>query len=215
MKGNRIAVLAAALAIAGPFDGLHVIDGVNTSRDGRWISAGISTENYRAEVPGYDEPVTSAMGSDHRWIFLSVDCRAGPDSEFFPAQPARAEIAIPDHPDQKPHNWWSPMYWILESSGKAVEKVAVTVTLADADDPDTIWHSEPATLERYRTDYSAIRTLLSVWIDGPAVLDILAEGRGIAVSVRGESVDVRGMFEAAPQLKEAVSRMRRDCPKAK
>ena len=185
---------------------------MNTSRNGRWASVSLSTEDYRAEVPGYDEPVTSAMGSGHQWMFLSVDCRAGPGSEFFPAQPARAEIAIPDHPDQKPHNWWHPMYWVLDMAGDAVEKVPVAVTLADADDLRAIRHAEQVSLERYRTDYSAARTLISVWIDGPAVLDILAQGRGIEVSVRGESVDVRGVFEAAPHLTEAVSRMQQNCP---
>lgn len=200
---------------AGPFNGLHVIEGVNTSRNGRWISIGIQTGQFQARVPGYEETVIPAMGPDQGRMFLSVDCRAAPATENFPARPAQGELAIPDHPDQEPYNWWSPIHWILELTGNHVQAIPVTLTFADAHATDTVWQTDKNTLERYRTDYSAVRTLLSVWIDGPTVLEILAKGRDMEVQVRGEDTQIIGVFQAAPQLKEAAHRMLRHCPKAK
>ncbi|MXW19495.1 MAG: hypothetical protein F4Y00_00860 [Bacteroidetes bacterium SB0662_bin_6] len=210
-----MAVIASLLstAQAGPFDGLNVIEGVETSRNGRWISIGVWSGQYRARVPGFEETVTPAMGPDQGRMFLSVDCRAGPATEHFPARPAQAELAIPDHPDQIPHNWWNPMYWILELTGNHVEKVPVRLTFADVHEPGPVWHSERNTLERYRTDYSAVRKLLSVWIDGPTVLEILAKRRDMQVQVRGQVTQITAVFKAAPQLREAAQKMLRHCPK--
>ena len=213
---------AAALAFActvhtsasvGPFDGLHTIEGVSTSRNGRWISVSVSTDDYHARVPGYEETVTRAMGPDQAAMLLQVVCRAGPGTEHFEPRPAEAEVVIPDHPDQRPHNWWSPMFWILGLTGGAVEEVAVNVMLADGHEPGTVWHAEHATLERLRAEYSAARTKLSVWIDGPAALTVLARGRAIRARVRGRHTDVEGAFPAAPQIVGAARAMMRHCPK--
>ena len=216
----RATAIAVALALAGtvratagPFDGLHTIEGVSTSRNGKWISVSVSTDDYRARVPGYEETVTRAMGPDQAAMFLRVVCRAGPGTEHFQPRPAEAEIVIPDHPDQQPHNWWSPMFWILGLTGRAVEEVPVNVVLADGQDPDAVWHAEHATLERFRAEISAARTMLSVWIDGPAVLDVLSRGRAIRAGVRGRHTDVEGAFPAAPQIVGAARAMMRHCPK--
>ena len=218
----RATAIAVALALAlagtvrastGPFDGLHTIEGVNTSRNGKWISVSVSTDDYHARVPGYEEAVTPAMGPDQRAMFLSVTCRAGPGTEHFEPRPAEAEIVIPDHPDQRPHNWWSPMFWILGLTGRAVEAVPVNVVLAGGRDPDAVWHAEHATLERLRADYSAARTMLSVWIDGPAALEVLARGRAIRAGVLGRHTDVEAVFPAAPQIVGAARAMIRHCPK--
>ena len=198
---------------AAPFDGLHTIQGVITSRNGKWISISISTEDFRAKVPGYEETITRAMGPDHDAIFLTVTCRAGPATEHAAPQLARAEITIPDHPDQRPYNWWSPMFWILDLVGTAVEEAPVNATLAGANDPGEVWHAEAAKIERLRTEYSAARTMLSVWIDGPATLAVFARGQAIRVQVKGSNTDVRGTFPAAPQLAEVARTMMRHCPK--
>ena len=201
------------MAHAAPFDGLHTIKGVITSRNGNWISISIATEDYRAKVPGYEETVTRAMGPDHDAMFLTVTCRAGPATEHSRPQPAMAEIAIPDHPDQRPYNWWSPMFWILDLAGTAVEETPVNATLADVNDPGGVWHAEPATIERLRTEYSAARTMLSVWIDGPATLAVFAKGQALQVQVKGSNTEVMGTFPAAPQLAEVARAMTRHCPK--
>ena len=215
----RVIAFALSLAFTGmvhaaPFDGLHTIKGADTSRNGQWISITISTEDYRAKVPGYEETVTRAMGPDHDAILLSVTCRAGPATEHFKPQPARAEILIPDHPDQQPHNWWSPMFWLLGLAGTAVEETPVNATLADANDPGKVWHAEPATIERLWAEYSAARTMLSVWIDGPATLAVFAKGQAIQVQITGSNTDARGTFPAAPQLAGVARTMMRHCPKA-
>ncbi|MYA15837.1 MAG: hypothetical protein F4Z28_03240 [Gammaproteobacteria bacterium] len=205
-------VFTGSVLQAGPFDELYLIEDVSTSRDGRWISASLLTETYSAKVPGYTERVIPAMGPKHQWIYLGVECRAGPATDNFPAAPAVAEIAVPDHPDQKPHNWWSPMYWILGLSGRDIEKTPVTVTLSDAGHSDGgAWHKEDVMLERYRTDYSAVRTLLSIYVDGKAVLDIMGKERPIRVRVRGEGTDIAASFPASPHLAPAVKAMQEHC----
>ena len=207
---------AAQSTPAGPFDGLHVIEGVTTSRNGRWISIGVATDQYRAKVPEYKETITAELGPGHEQMFLAVECRAGPGTERFPAQPAATEIAIPDHPDQQPYNWWNPLYWILGLAGKPTERFPVTVTLADADSPRDPWHTEQAALERHRIDYSAARTLLSVRMNNsPAVLEAFTLGRETEVRVHGAQTDIRAIFPAASQLAKAAQAMMRDCPQSR
>ena len=214
-RAAALAFLLASHARAGvgPFLDLHAIEGVSTSRNGIWISVTISTDNYRAKVPGYLEAVSRGMGSDHDALILRVTCRAGLETEHVGPQPARAEILIPDHPSQRPHNWWSPMFWILSLVGTAVEETSVIATLAEASNPGNEWYAEQATLQRVRATYSARRTKLSVGIDGPAILDALAKGQSIKIQVSGEHTHIKGVFPAAPQLTVAVRKMMRHCPK--
>lgn len=204
----------SAYADTGPFDGLHAIEGVMTSRNGRWIRIAVSAEKFRARVPGYAQAVTPSNAMENERVWLSVECRAGPSTELFPESPAQAEIAIPDHPDQTPYNWWHPMFWILGLTGRETEKVPVTVSFTDDANAPPPLHTEKADLERWRTEYSAVRTLISVWLDGERVLRLLKRRTPLEVAVEGKDTHVEAAFAPAAHLAPAIERMLRYCPSA-
>ena len=208
-----IVSLISASAGAAPFDNLYLIDGVSTSRNGQWIVIGAHTVEYHAKVPGYKEVVSAKMGTNHQLAHLTVECRTAPTSERARESPPAGEFAFPDHPDQRPYNWWDPRYWIYELTGKAVENLDVSVTLKIGEDA-SLWRTYPAVLMRYRTDYSFVRLLLSVPLDGESVLAAFARAQPIHVEVSGADAAITASFPASPQLVPAVRAMTEHCPRA-
>lgn len=117
---------------AAPFEGLRVIDGVETSNDAFGIWLTWRSEHFSIRYPDGRPPFEQpAKGTEDLLVRLAFHCRAGRGGEGEARrETGLAEVQLPMHPDAPAvRNVLHPMYWVLGATGREYERTPVEVSL--------------------------------------------------------------------------------------